>query len=475
MPASRNLHTGNARAGVPAAERPVRLGRLTQSWGTWDAVSLYLARCQVSTPDDLVIATWRHVLAARKSVAKVVDFGAGDGRFANHGEYGEYVGYEIDSRVCKDSTLPGNARLVNRCAFSDTIEDADVCIGNPPFVRNQDLPNGWRQRASKVLQDRLGVSISGLANAWQYFFFLALASAREDGLVALIIPYEWVSRPSSKAVRDYIRTQGWSVTVYRLVDARFNSVLTTASITIVDKSTHDGVWSYFAETASGAYLPMPTASGSAAGVIPYRSRSASPKSLPHARRGLSPGTQKVLTLTEGERVRSGLRIGRDVVACVTSLRPVPPGVRSLDEEAMKAYYRLPNRKCWLPRTDIAPSPRLAAYLQAVPATDYQTATCLERDEWWKFLMPASPEVLISMSFKGSFPKAVRNHAGVRAVGGVYGIYGLSGSQADAVTLGLGGLDLRDSVVAHSNGLRKLEIGQLNTLLAQAFGTRRVDE
>lgn len=474
MPANRRLQTGNTRPGTAAAERPARLGRLTQSWGTWDAVSLYLARCQVSTPDDLVLATWRHVLAARKSVAKVVDFGAGDGRFANHGKYGEYVGYEIDSRVCKDSSLPEHARLMNRCAFSDTIEDADVCIGNPPFVRNQDLPAGWRQRASKVLEDRLGVSISGLANAWQYFFFLSLASAREDGLVAVIIPYEWVSRPSSKAVRDYIQAQGWNVTVYRLVDARFSSVLTTASITVVDKSTRDGAWSYFAETASGADVPMATASGGPAGVIPYRSRSASLKSLPRAKRGLSPGTQKVLTLTEGERVRSGLRIGRDVVACVTSLRHVPPEVRSLDEEAMKAHYRLPNRKCWLPRTDIAPSPRLAAYLQAVPATDYQTATCLERDEWWKFLMPATPDVLISMSFKGSFPKAVRNHAGARAVGGVYGIYGLSEPQADAVTRGLGSIDLRDSVVAHSNGLRKLEISQLNTLLARAFDIRPTD-
>jgi hypothetical protein len=84
-------------------------------------------------------------------------------------------------------------------------------------------------------------------------------------------------------------------------------------------------------------------------------------------------------------------------------------------------------------------------------------------------MPAIPDVLISMSFKGKFPKAVRNRAQARAVGGVYGIYDLSAMQADQVVSGLGGLDISDGVVAHSNGLRKIEISQLNTLLIQAFG------
>lgn len=78
---------------------------------------------------------------------------------------------------CQGAVLPNHARLINRCAFSDDIEDADVCIGNPPFVGNQDLPVGWRHRASEVLKRRTGLTVSGLANAWQYFFLLSLARA----------------------------------------------------------------------------------------------------------------------------------------------------------------------------------------------------------------------------------------------------------------------------------------------------------
>ena len=461
---------GGARTSVRGGHR--RLDGLTKEWGSWDSVSLYLERCQVETPEGLVQATWRHVHELRPRIGKVVDFGAGDGRFARHGRYRQYVGYEIDTALCAKADLRGSASLINKCAFSDEVLDADVCIGNPPFVRNQDLPSGWRQDASQILYQRAGVAISGLANAWQYFFFLALVSAKESGLCALIIPYEWVSRPSSRAVRDFIKAKGWSVRVYRLIDTTFSSVLTTSSITIVDKSKRDGLWSYFEETAAGEYSALPSPSGGPDGVIPYLRRGATWKDGPRAKRGLSPGTQKVLTLTEGQRVRSGLHIRRDVVPCVTTLRHLPAEICDLDDESFRAYYRAPNQKCWLIRTDSEPSPVLAAYLKSVPDSTYQTSTCLERGEWWRFPMPSVPDVLISMSFKGKFPKAVRNLAKVRAVGGVYGIYNLSAEQAKLVTAGLGGRDIRSGVVAHSNGLRKIEISQLNTLLVEAFGPRR---
>ncbi len=443
---------------------------LTRDWGDWDSVSLYLDRCQVDTPRELVRAAWDHVNLLRTRIGKVLDLGAGDARFAVGGTYEEYIGYEIDAERCANAQLPDGARLVNRCAFSDEIEDADLSIGNPPFVRNQDLPTGWREQASNVLRRRLGINVSGLANAWQYFFLQSLASLKDDGLCVLVIPFEWVSRPSARALRDYIAHQRWEVNVYRLIDTTFDSVLTTSSITIVDKAKRNGRWSYFEENADGAYLPLQSASGSGAGVIDYVRRSDIPEGAPRAIRGLSPGTQKVLTLTEGERARSGLAIGRDVVPCITTLRVLPGNVRDLNELAFKRYYRMPGQKCWLIRTDVAPSAMLAAYLNAVPPSDYQTATCLEREKWWAFKMPPIPEVLIAQSFKGKFPKGVRNTIGARAVGGVSGIYNTCEEQITTIVDGLDGEDLRDRVVAHSNGLRKIEINQLNTLLLRHFVT-----
>ncbi|MGY4179201.1 hypothetical protein ACVIHH_004492 [Bradyrhizobium sp. USDA 4518] len=455
------LKAGRSRQQIP----------MTRDWGAWKAVSLYLERCQVDTPSSLVKATWAHVSNLRGKLDKVVDFGAGDGRFAKAGRFKQYIGYEIDPERCNGAKLPANAALANRCAFSDEIVDADLCIGNPPFVRNQDLPLGWRQRVSTLLARRTGVSLSGLANAWQYFFLLSLASAKSDGLIALVVPYEWVSRPSSKSLREYIVDQGWSVTVYRLIDTTFDSVLTTSSITIVDKSDRSGRWEFFEERADGSFKALPSPSGSVKGVIEYQKRSTANKAAPRAIRGLSPGTQRVLTLTEGERVRLGLKIGRDVTPCITSLRHLPSGQSQLDAVNFKRYFRDAGRKCWLIRTDKKRSAALTSYLENVPAAEYQTSTCLERERWWEFKMPPVPALLMSQSFRGAFPKAVRNGVGARAVGGVCGIYNVNQRQASRLANGLDAIDIRSRVVAHSNGLRKIEINQLNTLLDQVFVAR----
>ena len=442
--------------------------RLTREWGEWQDVSLYLGRCQHDTPDSLVEATWRHVLELRPHVGTVVDFGAGDGRFARGGQYKAYVGYEIDDRRTVAGKWPSGAEMLHECAFTSRIDNADVCIGNPPFVRNQDLPGGWREHAASVLRQRTGVTISGLANAWQYFFLLALASVHTEGLCALVIPYEWVSRPSARALREYLIAQQWRVRVYRLIDTTFDSVLTTSSITIVDKAARDGVWEYYEETASGKYTQLASPSGGASGVLEYLRRPATPKRTPRAARGLSPGTQAVLTLTDGERIHFGLHARRDVVPCVTTLRHLPNDVAVLDTAAHRAYYRAPGHKCWLIRTDGSQSPALMAYLDGVPATMYDTSTCRARDVWWQYAMPTIPDALMSMSFKGAFPKAVKNAASVRAVGGVCGVYDLTDAQTDHLVRRLGGLDLRGRVVAHSNGLQKMETNQINALLHEAF-------
>lgn len=239
------------------------------NWGDWSSVSFFLEKGQVDTPHKLVESTWEHVHRLRPNIGKVIDFGAGDGRFAGYGKFNYYLGLEIDAQRCVQSNLAPNAEIQNKCAFSLNIDDADLCIGNPPFVRNQDLPKRWKAYASKIVRERTGVAISGLANAWQYFFFLALASVKTDGLCALIVPFEWVSRPSVKALRTYIKSNDWNVEVYRLMDKTFSGILTTSSITIINKSTKRGMWSFFQEIAEGKYSKIESPSGSSIGVIKY--------------------------------------------------------------------------------------------------------------------------------------------------------------------------------------------------------------
>ena len=456
-----------APVGVCDTERDRPVIAMTGDWGDSDTVSSYLERCQVDTPATVVAATWKHVRRLRPDgVGRVLDLGAGDGRFAQQGAYESYVGYEIDAARCAGARLPRNVRLLNRCAFSDLPSDADVCIGNPPFVRNQQIPSGWRQKVHGVLKQRTGVSLSGLANAWQYFFLNALACLNEDGLAALVVPFEWVSRPSAEALRNYIREQRWTVYVYRLREAGFARVLTTASITLVDKSCRDATWSLYEEMASGDSRRLDSPSGSKGGVLGYVPASDVSARRPFAKRGLSPGTQQIFTLSDAQRQLHQLRPGRDVVPCVTSMRLLPSELTDLDEKGFREHYVEAGRKCWLIRTDVQPSGALGEYLSAVPESQRKTKTCLKRSHWWRFTMPVVPAVLLAQGFRGRFPKAVRNRVGAHAVGGVCGIYNVRGDQVDALTAGFGGMDLRDCVVAYSSGFFKIEVDQFNALPAR---------
>lgn len=434
---------------------------LTRDWGPQDAVELYLDRCQVDTPPSLVERVWRIVDERRTDVGSVLDLGAGDGRFARSGVYRRYVGIEIDPSRAPATSLPSNARLVHACAFDTRLSGFDLSIGNPPYVRNQDLPSGWRERASVAIQKRLGVSISGLANAWQYFAFLAIASTKATGLIVLVIPYEWVSRPSSAVLREYVRSQHWNVDSYRLSDRTFQGVLTTSSITVIDKSKQAGRWRYFHEEEGGRFREQSTSSGDEACL---RYKKAGLNGRLRAKRGLSPGSQKALVLTEAERARYGLRVGRDVVQCVTSLRPLSDDSVTLTDRAFDRLYRDAGRRSWLIRTDRAPSRQLEDYLRSVPIERRDTATCNAREVWWKFDMPSPPTLLVSSGFRGRRPKAVVNRVAALAVGSVTGIYGVSHREGARLACRIRDTDLRQRVVAHSKGLLKVEVGQLQSLV-----------
>lgn len=439
---------------------------LTEHWGDRESVSSYLGRCNVDTPAKLVAATWERVNLFRpEGVGKVVDLGAGDGRFALHGRYRSYVGYEIDEERSAGASLPENARLLTRCAFADGESDADVCIGNPPFVRNQQMPARWLREVREVVRRRTGVVPSGLANAWQYFFLNALGRLTSDGLAALVVPFEWVSRPSSAALRDFIGKKQWNVHVYRLPDGEFPRVLTTASISIVDKRGTQGEWRFFEVLADGTDRRMESATGHSAEVLEYVRAPDKGARRARARRGLSPGTQRVLVLTEEERSRHRLQRGRDVVECVTSLRHVDESVRELGEGDFERHYVDEGRKCWLIRSEGEASGELSEYLEGVPEAARRTKTCLDRPEWWRFAMPEVPDVLLAQGFRGRFPKVVRNAVRARAVGGVCGIYDATDAEVEELEARAGGMDLREHVVPYSSGFYKVEINQVNALLA----------
>jgi predicted RNA methylase len=418
-----------------------------------------LSESQVTTPQPVISLFWELMRKYRDRLDAVLDFGAGDCRFAVGGHFRRYVGIEIDGERARVAKPPVDGRLIQDCAFRHQGRNYAACIGNPPYTRHHDIEDRWKDETVRALERELRISLNRHCNLYLYFLCLGLLKTKDDGLVALIIPYEWVSRPSARAVRDYIRSQGWNVSVYRFQMPIFGRVLTTASISIIDKAHHDGDWRYYDITPAYEVVERGGVTTSTEGVLDYAQRGDA-----WALRGLSPGSQSVFTLTDGERIRAGLS-RRDVVPCVTTLRHVPFSLRTLTDSAFEKHLVRAGRRCWLIRScEARRSAALTAYLDAVPQSERQTQTCLAQNPWFNYLPHAVPQLLFGSGFTKHGPKVLVNSVGARAVGSVWGIHSQHRLPVRRLQAHLLSLDFEKRIVPHAKTLKKVEVRQLNSVL-----------
>lgn len=427
----------------------------------------HFARCQVETPPDVVRLVWSLVSGQRPGQVfdSVLDLGAGDGRFSQAvGSYREYTGIERDNAKASQAKLPLGARLVVADALQWKEADYDICIGNPPYIRHHGLEATWRNSALQSIQASGGPALKKTANAFVIFLTQALMCTKPNGIVAQVVPYEWVTRPSSKELREFIDERGWSVHVYRFDSDIFPTVLTTASITIIDKSSNSGQWTFGAITRSGAVKLASHASGTRSRVIPYSDGSEACKTI----RGLSPGGQDIFVLTEEERLFHSLKRNVDVRPCVTSMRSIAHDLELLDKDSFEQLFVRSGARCWLIRSDKEKmSPQLTRYLAGVDEVMWKKySTCTSRAVWWKYSPHPVPALLVASGFTKKGPKVLLNEVGAIAAGSVYGVLIEQGPKlARSMARKLRNYDFQRRLVHHSNGLKKVEVRQLNAVLA----------
>ncbi|MCX2865373.1 Eco57I restriction-modification methylase domain-containing protein [Paucibacter sp. PLA-PC-4] len=423
---------------------------------------VYLARCQVDTPERLLRFVWTQVNARRPNAGDVVDFGCGDARFSRFGTFDTYTGFEIDPARGPRAPLRSPHKVVLGDAFEPgRVLDFSTCIGNPPYVRHHDLEEVWLGRADKRLKELMPYQADGRSNAYVYFMWLAMASVGADGLVALVIPFEWVSRPASAKLRAFIKEQGWDVDVFHIRNAAFERVLTTACVAVIDKrAALGGKWRFFDVDDADVITPMKEVTGSSHKQLAYQKAAGQTRAI----RGLSPGGKEVFVLTEAERIHFQLQYPSDVVPAVSSFRHIEQSQVTLTEALFRKHYVHTGQRCWLLNVEGEISPALKAYLDQVPEEARSNYTCKSRKLWWKFVMPKVADILYSSGFKTARPKMFRNVLGAIHVGGIHGIHCELASDSPAVMAELLKIDLSKKVVSLAKGFLKVEVRQMNTVL-----------
>lgn len=160
---------------------------------------------QVFTPDAVV----RAMLALRRRQGRVLEPSCGDGAFLRH--LPDAVGLEVDARVA-----PPQARVMDFFAFPEH-ESFDTIIGNPPYVRFQDIPPATR---ALLARGAVPSVLDRRANLYLYFIEKALRHLNPGGELIFITPRDFLKSTSAVRLNLLLAESGSITDAIELGDAR---------------------------------------------------------------------------------------------------------------------------------------------------------------------------------------------------------------------------------------------------------------
>jgi adenine-specific DNA-methyltransferase len=146
-------------------------------------------RGQVFTPERVV----ELMLALRRRSGRVLEPSAGDGAFSRR--LGDCVAVELDAAVA-----PAGALVTNFFAYPAHERFASV-IGNPPYVRYQDI-----ERATRTLLDT--TLFDARSNLFLFFIEKAVRHLEPRGELIFIVPRDFIKLTSARRLNAWLYEQG---------------------------------------------------------------------------------------------------------------------------------------------------------------------------------------------------------------------------------------------------------------------------
>ncbi len=176
---------------------------------------------QVFTPAAVV----ERMLALRKRRGRSLDPSAGDGAFCTRINGCEAI--EIDPTVA-----PPGARVMDFFALP-LAEKFDTIIGNPPYVRQQDIPPETLALLDSTLFD-------GRSNLCLYFIEKAVRHLRRGGELIFIVPREFTKLTAARKLNAFLYEEGDITDFIELGDARiFGSHNPNCAIFRFERGRHE--------------------------------------------------------------------------------------------------------------------------------------------------------------------------------------------------------------------------------------------
>lgn len=208
---------------------------------------------QTFTPVEAVLGMFAWA-AAQGEFVRIVDPGAGTGRYVLHGLRQNLratgVASEMDPLVAlllrANATALGLADRLDirigdfRSLQLEPIDGRTLFIGNPPYVRHHDISPEWKEWYSNSLK-RLGHASSKLAGLHLHFFVKTLALSRPGDLGCFITAAEWLDVNYGQSMRDMLTNGlgGKAVFVVAPEVSVFGDAMVSACITCFEPGSID--------------------------------------------------------------------------------------------------------------------------------------------------------------------------------------------------------------------------------------------
>jgi adenine-specific DNA-methyltransferase len=160
---------------------------------------------QVFTPANVA----EFMLGLCRNQGHFLEPSAGDGAFFNELRQrgANCVGIEVDPRVAPTGATVGD--------FFDypLSEQFDSIIGNPPYVRYQDIAIGTRQKLDSKLFD-------ARSNLFLFFIEKSIRHLKPDGELVFIVPREFIKLTAARKLNAWLYGEGSITHFYETGDVR---------------------------------------------------------------------------------------------------------------------------------------------------------------------------------------------------------------------------------------------------------------
>lgn len=110
----------------------------------------------------------------------------------------------------------------------------DIVLGNPPFIRYQDFPEGQRDLAIEILK-RNGFKPNKLTNAWLFFLLASVNLLRPNGRLAMVIPAEILQVKYAAEARVFLSKFFNSITILSFRKLIFDGIQQEVVLLLGDK------------------------------------------------------------------------------------------------------------------------------------------------------------------------------------------------------------------------------------------------